>query len=259
MPKDLPWRLRPGDRIRRVQLHDEYGGVRQGGVSPSSSTSNLFLFTDTAANAAHGYVSDRWIAPDLFLYCGKGLIGDQRTDGYNGSILKAASVGRAIRLFRGWKGIVTYVGEFVVDLREPFFWAAGPDSDGRERRVVMMRLRPVGFTAPLTDITGGDPETGRISEDSLEGCEAVSAHFTGVGQDYQPANEAIEATPRPAFLTDPDVIDRGLRGHATAQNLLAAWIVASGGGTHCLLARRIRSSIWLGNSTSSFMWLKSRA
>ena len=69
------WDLRPGDSVRRVDLHDRYGGSRQGGTIPSRSSPNIFLFLDKTVGAGHGYY-DGW-AGDRFYYTGHGQTGDQ--------------------------------------------------------------------------------------------------------------------------------------------------------------------------------------
>ena len=54
----VDWTLRPGEAVSRSDVHDRYGGVRQGGISPSSTSPNVLLFTDDAANRQHGYLRD---------------------------------------------------------------------------------------------------------------------------------------------------------------------------------------------------------
>ena len=55
----MAWGLEPGAEIRRVELHDEYGGGRQGGIAPSRLTDNVLIFTDPSVGSQHGY-DDRW-------------------------------------------------------------------------------------------------------------------------------------------------------------------------------------------------------
>jgi hypothetical protein len=55
---------------------------------------------------------------------------------------------------------------------------------------------------------------------------APGATVLGIG--YREANEATASVPRDAFTIDPNKIDRGLRGHATTQNALAALIRSRG-------------------------------
>lgn len=48
------------------------------------------------------------------------------------------------------------------------------------------------------------------------------------GAEYRPADEAIVRSPVAPFAVDPNVIDRGSRGHARTQNALAEWAAARG-------------------------------
>jgi hypothetical protein len=97
--------LRPGETIRRTQLHDRYGGRRYGGISPSSQTPNVFLFTDPATGRQHGYW-DGWVNDELFHYTGEGQHGDQRLEQGNIAIARHQTTGRALRLFFGTGGII---------------------------------------------------------------------------------------------------------------------------------------------------------
>jgi len=126
----LEWALQPGEAVARSDVHDRYGGVRQGGISPSSTSPNVLLFTDDAANRQHGYLRDHWDSTDLFLYCGEGQVGHQTLIRYNGSVLHHRADGKALRLFQGVRGTVRYVAELCVDPDEPFQWRWGPGRDG---------------------------------------------------------------------------------------------------------------------------------
>ena len=208
-----PWDVAPGETLRRVALHDRHGGVRQGGISPSERY--VFLFTDDAVNLEHGYLRDHWDPddPDLFLYCGEGQVGNQRVARYNASVLDGGD-GRAIHLFQGVRGLVTYVCELKVDQDEPYYWAWGPGRDGVNRRVLMMRLRRARSSAAQQQ--GGGPHTRPTPETSPP-----------IDTGYRDANEQIATiSDRALFEVDSDQVDRALRAHATTQNLLAEWLRA---------------------------------
>ena len=59
--------LNPGDKLRRRELHERFGGRQQGGISPSRVSPNVFLFTNQAQGALHGYIYDGFHddAPEL--------------------------------------------------------------------------------------------------------------------------------------------------------------------------------------------------
>lgn len=136
------WTLLPGDTIRRVELHERYGGPRQSGISPSRVTPNVMIFSDGSSGHQHGYFDD-WEG-DTFLYTGEGQRGEQRMTGGNLAILNHAEKGRALRVFQGTGGTVRYVGEFGLD-DPPWVERSAPETGGGpERKVIVFRLWPVG-------------------------------------------------------------------------------------------------------------------
>ncbi|MEV3871212.1 restriction endonuclease [Streptomyces sp. NPDC049906] len=139
-PPGTAWHLRPGDLIERKQLHVQYGGRTQGGIGPSARTPNVMVFTDPVAGEKHGYY-DGWMPDGLFHYSGEGQYGDQRMVSGNASILNHVAEGRALRVFQGARGTVTYLGRFVT---EGWYEADAPETgDGPLRKVVVFTLRPV--------------------------------------------------------------------------------------------------------------------
>jgi 5-methylcytosine-specific restriction protein A len=156
----LDWVLAPGDAIKRTDLHDLYGGTRQGGISASTTTPTVLLFTVAGhaiaerksanwSHSNHGY-RDRWEDSEkrVYLYCGMGQDGDQDPlwSG-NRAILHHHSEGRDIRLFTPNSGTVKYVGRFFIDLKKPYLVDRAPDRLGVERSVIQFRLHPYGEIA----------------------------------------------------------------------------------------------------------------
>ncbi|MFE2105253.1 restriction endonuclease [Kitasatospora sp. NPDC059463] len=136
------WDLKPGDQIERKTLHTTYGGRTQGGIGPSAKSPNVMIFTEQAAGEKHGYYDD-WI-DGLFHYSGEGQRGDQRMISGNASILHHRRDGRALRVFDGARGVVTYRGEFEIDEDLPWYEADAPETDnGPLRKVIVFRLRAV--------------------------------------------------------------------------------------------------------------------
>jgi hypothetical protein len=143
-PPAAEFQLRPGETIRRTQLHDRYGGRRYGGISPSVQTPHVFLFTDPATGRQHGYW-DGWGDDGCFHYTGEGQHGDQRLEQGNLAIARHQADGRVLRLFFGTGGIVRYLGEFTVDPTEALYRTDAPETgDGPVREVLVFRLRGVG-------------------------------------------------------------------------------------------------------------------
>jgi predicted RNA-binding protein with PUA-like domain len=199
------WSLQPGDRIRRLELHARYGGSWQDGVSPSARTPNILLFTDPRSGEQHGYY-DLWAPDGSFQYTGRGQRGAQTLTSGNRAVLNHAKDGRALRLFQGARGIVEYVGEFVLDEQEPYSWAEAPSTGGGPlRRVVRFHLHRVDRPA-------------------------TASQSSRVGAPYQEQDETTEVSSlAPAAApADPDAIGHGLRTHRRLQNQLSRLVQAAG-------------------------------
>jgi hypothetical protein len=133
--------LTPSDSIKRVALHDQYGGRRQGGISPSKQSPNVFVFTDQARGVLHGYVYDGPRSDGLFHYTGEGQLGDQRMAQGNRAIRDHKAEGRELHLFDSSKGTATYIGRFEY---VSHYTADAPETgDGPIRSVIVFRLRPL--------------------------------------------------------------------------------------------------------------------
>jgi hypothetical protein len=142
--------LIPGQTTKRVELHDRYGGRRQGGISPSKQSQNVFLFTDQARGAIHGYIYDGQSKDGFYHYTGEGQYGDQRMVQGNRAIRDHEAEGRDLHLFDVSGGIATYLGEFIyVDHHS----ADAPETnDGEERKVIVFRLRRLSGESALAPV-----------------------------------------------------------------------------------------------------------
>jgi hypothetical protein len=155
--------LVPGDSLPRVELHQRYGGRRQGGISPCKPTPNVFLFTDPRTGLLHGYVYDGW-RNGRYHYTGEGQVGDQIMAQGNRAIRDhrgtATEPPRDLHLFEVTKGIATYVGQFEY---EDHYLADAPESgdDAVIRSVYVFRLRPLtaspGPNRSKVDALGTEP------------------------------------------------------------------------------------------------------
>lgn len=144
----MEWTLRPGETIERTALQGQYGGRTQGGIGPSRKSPNVFVFSDPVAGEPHGYY-DGWQADDCFHYTGEGQRGDQQLKSGNAAILNHLEEGRALRVFEGARGVVTYLDEFELDRDEPYYRTDAPETgDGPLREVLVFRLRPKNIEAP---------------------------------------------------------------------------------------------------------------
>ncbi len=143
--------LIPGQLYRRQELHDRYGGQRQGGISMPKNWPVIFLFSSPRGEE-FGY-KDGWTEDGFYIYTGEGQKGDMTLTRGNAAIARHVEEGKDLHLFesgregipRGW---VRYVGQMVCVGYE---WTEGPDQRGCMRKVIRFRLMPVG------DLTRSDP------------------------------------------------------------------------------------------------------
>jgi hypothetical protein len=139
---EVAWTLNPGETIRRVDLHADYGGSNYGGMAPSTTSPNVFLFTDPAVGNQHGYF-DGWV-DRVFHYTGMGQRADQEFKAGNRAVRDHQVEHRAIRLFRGVGGRVTYLGEFALDSQRAYYRTDAPETGGGPiRQVIVFRLIPL--------------------------------------------------------------------------------------------------------------------
>ena len=141
------WDIPIGAKIARKEIHDRFGGVREGGISPVFEKSkNIMIFSHPRANAEHGYEPDVWLDEDTFLYCGEGPSGDQQMVRYNKSVLQHSEKDKVLRVFDGTRGEVTYKGAFELDSEDPWFYKDSIGFDGSPRKVIMFRMLRVNPT-----------------------------------------------------------------------------------------------------------------
>lgn len=156
--------LRPGDTVDRMELHARYGGKTKGTIAPSRVTASVFLFSTPETGPATHY-SDRWIryrGETRYLFVGEGLVADHRMSHGNLQVANHHADGRALRLFIGSRGEVTYVGKFEVDPDLPAAPLDAPDQNRAARRVIGFPLRPVNDVEPsgrIDDLDAGPAPT----------------------------------------------------------------------------------------------------
>ncbi|PRX52610.1 hypothetical protein B0I32_1317 [Nonomuraea fuscirosea] len=195
------WQLEPGHKIRRVELHERYGGSGQGGISPSRSTPNILIFTDPSSGHEHGYY-DEWAEDGTFHYTGEGQAGDQAFVRGNKAIRDHVQDGRALRLFEGSRGEVRYVGEFVLDPTTPWSYGRAPETGGGpERQVIRFHMLRIGTPVLRPEVP--------------------------VGVGYREADEDVVPVPTTP-VPNTELNGRNLRAHRRLQNLLASELRARG-------------------------------
>ncbi len=66
----------PNHVYKRSEIHDQYGGNRQGGIAPSARVPYIFIFSGKSGSQ-YGY-KDGWDNPNVFSYTGEGQEGDMK-------------------------------------------------------------------------------------------------------------------------------------------------------------------------------------
>ena len=175
------WKLQPGQYLSRDNRRIEFGGALYGGIEPSAQTPNVFIYSDPSRGEKNGYIYDGWNEDkSIYLYTGEGKIGDQKLSAGNKAIADHKKDKRKLRLFVA-DGIVPgtknaknqrYVGEFEVDMTQPFYLADALDENQNEERVVFVfRLRPLGEVLQSNQDLSKQTEPERTTVADLVGIE----------------------------------------------------------------------------------------
>lgn len=127
---------------RQVQLHDVYGGQRQGGISTPVGAPFIFLFTGTSGTN-HGY-ADHWEDGGkdglIFYYYGEGQLGDMRFKGGNAAIRDHIKNGKRVLLFKSLGKSLPYRYEGELFLLGYDDNQICEDSQGNLRRGIVFRF-----------------------------------------------------------------------------------------------------------------------
>ncbi|MFI7304430.1 hypothetical protein ACIBM8_14580 [Micromonospora aurantiaca] len=171
--------LKPGTIMTRQERRDRWGGSIQGGILPSGSTPNVFVYSDPAEGRKWGYDFDGWSTDgSVFFYTGEGAEGDQ-TFAYwkNQAVLAHKDDGRSLHLFVAASGrrqggkLHRYVGEFEVDSPKSHVRA---DDELRERSVIVFRLRPLGAVDRAESDASGFPDVEQAAESAVVPTESAA-------------------------------------------------------------------------------------
>jgi hypothetical protein len=138
--------LKPGQAIRRTDLHARYGGRRQGGISPSKQSNNVFVITAPGRGEQHGYLYDGQNADGFYHYTGEGQFGDQRMVQGNRAIRDHVAEGRELHLFEAQGPELRYIGQF--DYFDDHSAEAPETNEGQPRKVIVFRLKQVSGVDP---------------------------------------------------------------------------------------------------------------
>jgi 5-methylcytosine-specific restriction protein A len=129
-------KLVPGQVYRRREIHEAFGGQRQGGISTPAEHPVVLLFTGEQG-AQYGY-HDGFQTDETFWYTGEGQVGDMQMVRGNRAIRDHAAAGRAMHLFQYVEpGRVRYMGEATY---LDHHMQTAPDREGNQRQAIVFEL-----------------------------------------------------------------------------------------------------------------------
>jgi len=135
----------PNQLYKRSLIHDEYGGNRQGGISPSAKVPYIFIFSGKSG-AQYGY-RDGWDNPNIFSYTGEGQAGDMQFIRGNLALKEHLNIGKRVFLFEiEGGGLVKFTSE--MEFYDADYFET-PDINGTNRIGIKFFLKRIGVSIPV--------------------------------------------------------------------------------------------------------------
>lgn len=135
----------PNKLYKRSLIHDEYGGNRQGGISPSAKVPYIFIFSGKSG-AQYGY-RDGWDNPNVYSYTGEGQEGDMRFIKGNLALKDHLNNGKRVFLFENeGNSYVKFISE--LEFYDADYFET-PDKNGTNRIGIRFFLKRVGVFIPV--------------------------------------------------------------------------------------------------------------
>jgi hypothetical protein len=135
----------PNQPYKRSIIHDEYGGNRQGGISPSAKVPYIFIFSGKSG-AQYGY-RDGWDNNNIFSYTGEGQEGDMQFIRGNLALKEHLNNGKRVFLFEiDGGGLVKFISE--MEFHDADYFET-PDINGTNRIGIKFFLKRVGVSIPI--------------------------------------------------------------------------------------------------------------
>ena len=148
---------------RRQDLHGEYGGQHQGGISTPADYDLIFLFT-SESGSEYGY-KDEFRPDGTFWYTGEGQEGDMEMVRGNRALRGHQENGKDLHLFEALgEGEVRYIGKAVY---LGHHWEDRQDGNGEMRQAIVFEL--------AVEPTEGSPTDG--VEEQVEEYEGTSQRW----------------------------------------------------------------------------------
>ena len=135
----------PNQLYKRSLIHDEYGGNRQGGISPSAKVPYIFIFSGKSG-AQYGY-RDGWDNHNIFSYTGEGQEGDMQFIKGNLALKEHLNRGKRVFLFEiEGSGFVKFISE--LEFYDADYFET-PDRNGTNRIGIRFFLKRIGVKIPV--------------------------------------------------------------------------------------------------------------
>lgn len=136
----------PDQIYKRSSLHDQFGGNRQGGITPCSQHPYIFIFSGKSG-AQYGYM-DGWDNENIFSYTGEGQEGDMQFIRGNLALREHVNNGKRVFLFEyhssGYVQFKTELEIFDFDFFET------PDRNLKNRTGIKFIFKRKGSYIPVT-------------------------------------------------------------------------------------------------------------
>jgi hypothetical protein len=135
----------PNQLYKRSLIHDEYGGNRQGGISPSAKVPYIFIFSGKSG-AQYGY-KDGWDNHNIFSYTGEGQDGDMQFIRGNLALKEHLNTGKRVFLFEiEGGGMVKFNSE--MEFYDADYFET-PDINKKNRIGIKFFLKRIGVSIPV--------------------------------------------------------------------------------------------------------------
>jgi 5-methylcytosine-specific restriction protein A len=136
----------PRQIYKRSLLHDEYGGNRQGGISPCVRFPYIFIFSGKSGTQ-YGYM-DGWDNENIFSYTGEGQEGDMKFIRGNLALRNHINNGKRVFLFEYQRtGFVEFITELEIF---DFDYFPTPDRNLNNREGIKFIFKRKGAYIPVT-------------------------------------------------------------------------------------------------------------
>jgi 5-methylcytosine-specific restriction protein A len=187
-----------GGHYVRKELHNQFRGGRQSGISSPKGEDFVFIFTGPSGEK-YGY-EDEFLDDGTLLYFGQGVRGDMEFTKNNGNTKIRDHKERGYELYvfeeTSESGVMCYVGEYEYVDHD---WVTAPDRDGNDREAIRFRLEPKGGVDSGIDVettqNASEEELFELAKRSAErGSEDLDSNqgtSSGGGNNSQRRSEVV--------------------------------------------------------------------